>query len=135
MVCTETQCLTGNLEAGTYFFDAGPTAPGKLTFTVPAGWTTDQGFIRKNFDPNAPTAIEDSPNEMIFSTWFLTNVYSDACHWTTTMVSAGTTVDQLTALLVAQKGRVAKAPTNVTVGGYPGKQIQLTIPASIDMSK
>jgi hypothetical protein len=106
-----------------------------LTFTVPAGWTTGSGFVSKNVDPNPPSAIEDSPNEMIFSTWFLTNVYTDACHWTKTMVSAGTTVDQLTNLLVAQKGRVAKTPTNITVGGYPAKQIQLTIPTSIDMTK
>jgi hypothetical protein len=135
VLCSESQCLTGTLEAGTYSFDAGPMAPGKLTFTVPAGWTTGSGFVSKNVDPNPPSAIEDSPNEMIFSTWFLTNVYTDACHWTKTMVSAGTTVDQLTNLLVAQKGRVAKTPTNITVGGYPAKQIQLTIPTSIDMTK
>jgi len=133
-LCSEAACVTGTLEGGSYSFDAGAFAPGKLTFTVPAGWTTDQGFVRKNFDPNPPSAIEDSPNEMIFSTWFLTNVNTDACHWKTTMVSVGPTVGQLTNLLVAQKGRVAKTPTNITVGGYPAKQIQLTVPTSIDMT-
>ncbi len=69
---------------------------------------------------------------MFFATFRITNVFSDACHWTKTMVSAGTTVDQLTNLLVAQKGgRVASAPTNVTLGGFPAKRIQFTVPASV----
>lgn len=134
-LCSATTCVTGTLEAGTYSFDAGAFTPGKLTFTVPAGWTTDSGFVSKNFDYHPPSAIEDSPNELILSTWFLANVYTDACHWKTTMVSAGSTVDQLTNLLVAQKGRVASAPTSVTIGGFPAKRIQLTVPTSIDMTK
>ncbi len=121
-LCSSTisTCVTGTLEAGTYSFDAGYVTPGKVTFTVPAGWTTDQGFVRRDGAPN-----------VFFVTMFVTDVYTDACHWTKT-VSAGTTVDQLTSLLVAQKGRVATTPTNVAVGGFPAKQIQLTIPAGFD---
>lgn len=133
-LCSPTTCVTGTLEAGTYSIDAGLFAPGTLTFTVPAGWTTDQGFVRKNFDLNPPGKIEDSPNELVLSTWFVTDVYTDACHWQTTKVSAGTTVDQLTSLLVAQKGRVAAAPTTTTIGGYPATRIQLTMPTNIDLT-
>ncbi len=133
-LCSSTTCVTGTLEAGTYSIDAGAFAPGNLTFKVPAGWTTDQGFVRKNFDLNSPTPIEDSPNELVFSTWFLTNVFTDACHWKTTMVSAGTTVDQLTSLLLAQKGRVASAPTSTSIGGFAAKRIQLTVPTRIDLT-
>jgi hypothetical protein len=128
-------CLTGTLEAGTYSFDAGGVTPAKLTFTVPEGWNTDQGFVRKNFDLNAPTAVEDSPTEVVFATFPVDHIYTDACHWLATMVSAGTTVDQLTNLLVAQKGRVASVPTTVTIGGFPAKRVQLTVPTSIDMTK
>jgi len=137
-LCSATDCLTGTLEGGTYSFDAGLFAPGKLTFTVPAGWTTDhQGFVRKNLAPQQAGGIttDDSPNEVVFVTYFVTDVYTDACHWQNTMVSAGTTVDQLTNLLVAQKGRVASAPISVTVGGFPAKQIGLTVPASLDLTK
>jgi hypothetical protein len=137
-LCSATDCLTGSLEGGTYSFDAGLFAPGKLTFMVPAGWTTDhQGFVRKNLAPQQAGGIatDDSPNEVVFVTYFVTDVYTDACHWQNTMVGAGTTVDQLTNLLVAQKGRVASAPISVTVGGFPAKQIGLTVPASLDLTK
>lgn len=137
-LCSATDCLTGTLEAGTYSFDAGFASPGKLTFTVPAGWTTNnQGFVRKNLDLQQPTGIatDDSPNEVVFVTFFVTDTYTDACHWQGTMVSAGTTVDQLTNLLVAQRNRVARTPTNVTVGGFPAKQVALTVPASLDLTK
>lgn len=135
LLCSSTECVGGALEGGTYTMDAGAFAPVDLTLTVPAGWTTDSGFISKNVDPNPPSGIEDSPNELIFSTWFVDHVYTDACHWTTTMVLAGTTVNQLTNQLLAQKSRVASSPTNVTVGGYPAKHIQFTVPASFDMTK
>lgn len=135
LLCETSVCVSGALDAGTYTIQAGAFAPADLTFTVPAGWTTDSGFVRKNFDQNPPSAVEDSPNELTFSTWFVTDIYTDACHWQTTMVSAGTTVDQLASHLVAQKGRTASTPTTTTIGGYPGKQIQFTVPASFDMTK
>jgi hypothetical protein len=137
VICSATLCLTGTLEAGTYSFAGGSIAggavtPANLTFTVPAGWTTDSGYVSKN----ALTIQNDlehlGPHEVFFATFQITNVFSDACHPNTTMVSAGTTVDQLTSLLVAQKGgRVASAPTNVTLGGVSAKRIQFTVPASV----
>lgn len=133
-LCSSSTCVTGALQAGTYSIDAGTLAPGDLTFTVPVGWTTEQGFVRKNFDLNPPGKIEDSPNELVFSTWFVTDIYTDACHWQTTEVSAGTTVDQLTSLLEVQKGRVGSNSTNTTIGGYPAKRIQLMVSTSIDMT-
>ena len=128
--------LTGTLEAGTYSFAGGalpgPVTPTDLTFTVPAGWTTDSGYVSKNAPRSRSDLAHLGPNEVFFATFPITNVFSDACHWTNTMVSAGTTVDQLTSLLVAQKGgRVASAPTNVTLGGLPAKRIKFTVPASV----
>ncbi len=72
------------------------------------------------------------PTEVFFATFPIANVFSDACHWTNTMVKAGTTIDQLASQLVAQKGgRVASAPTSVTLGGFPAKRITFTVPASV----
>ena len=135
-ICSATACLTGTLEAGTYSFAGGliPAAtvtPADLTFTVPAGWTTDSGYVSKNALTMQKDLAHLGPNEVFFATFPITNVFSDACH-PNTMVSAGTTVDQLTSLLVAQKGgRVASAPTNVTLGGVSAKRIQFTVPASV----
>ena len=136
-ICSLTACLTGSLEAGTYTFAGGSPAtgsvtPATVTFTVPAGWTTDSGYVSKNALSVQKDLMHLGPNEVFFATFPMTNVFRDACHPNTTLVSAGTTVDQLTSLLVAQKGgRVASAPTNVTMGGFPAKRIQFTVPASV----
>ncbi len=136
LLCSATTCATGTLEAGTYSFAGGslpgPVTPADLTFTVPAGWTTEQGYVSKNALSIQKDLAHLGPNEVFFATFPLTNTFSDACHSSTTMVSAGTTVDQLTSLLVAQKGgRVASTPTNVTVGGFPAKRIVFTVPAAV----
>ncbi len=136
LLCSATTCATGTLEAGTYSFAGGalpgPVTPADLTFTVPAGWTTDSGYVSKNALSIQKDLQHLGPNEVFFATFPITNVFSDACHWTNTMVSAGTTVNQLTNLLVAEKGgRVASAPANVTLGGFPAKRITFTVPASV----
>ena len=46
--------------------------------------------------------------------------------------AVGPTVDDLATALVAQKGRNATAPTDVTFGGYPAKRVELSIPADLD---
>jgi hypothetical protein len=135
-ICSATSCLTGTLEAGTYSFAGGslpgPVTPANLTFIVPAGWTTDSGYVSKNGTTLGTDLAHLGTHEVFFATFPITNVFSDACHWQTTMVSAGTTAAQLTSQLVAQKGgRVASAPTNLTLGGLPAKRIQFTVPASL----
>jgi hypothetical protein len=137
VICSATLCLTGTLEAGAYSFTGGSIAggavtPTDVTFAVPAGWTTDSGYVSKNALTIQNDLAHIGPHEVFFATFPITNVFSDACHWTNTMVSAGTTVDSLTNLLVAQKGgRVASAPTNVTLGGFPAKRIRFTVPAAV----
>jgi hypothetical protein len=48
------------------------------------------------------------------------------------MLHVGPTVDDLATALVAQKGRNATAPTDVTLSGYPAKRVELSIPADLD---
>jgi hypothetical protein len=138
-ICSLTSCLTGSLEAGTYSFAGGPLStaavtPADVTFTVPAGWTTDSGYVSKGGTTPGTDLGHLGTHEVFFATFPITNVFADACHWTTTLVSAGTTVDHLTSLLIAQKGgRVASAPTNVTLGGLPAKRIQFTVPSSVQL--
>jgi len=136
LLCSATACATGTLEAGTYSFAGGslpgPVTPADLTFTVPAGWTTGGGYISKNSTTFGTDLNNLGSHEVFFATFPITSVFSDACHWTTTLIRAGTTVDQLTNLLVAEKGgRVASAPTNVTLGGFTAKRITFTVPASV----
>jgi hypothetical protein len=112
------------LSAGTYY-DANPgdTNAQRLTFTLPAGWTTAD-LVSKN---------SGEPGEVFFTTWVVTDVFPDVCHWGATLVNAGTTTDDLINALSAQKGRTASAPSDATIGGYPAKRIELTVPANLDV--
>jgi len=117
----------GDLAPGTYYLDDRAfTNATRLTITVPAGWTTEEyGELYKD---------RDEPGEVKFITWVLTHVFSDVCRWGAegTLVDVGTTVDELVTALMEQDGREASAPTSVTLGGFPAKRIQLTVPAELD---
>ena len=119
--------LSGNrpLPAGRYYLDNRDfTNASRLTFTLPAGWTTEEyGELYKD---------RDEPGGVKFITWVLTHVFGDACQWGGTLVDVGTTVDELVAALSQQEGREASVPTSVTVGGFPAKRLELTVPADLD---
>ncbi len=71
-----------------------------------------------------------------FGPQLVDNVYTGGCHWQGTAQTppVGPTVDDLAAALSAQNGPGASPPTDVTVGGRPGKKVELQIPAAIDVS-
>ena len=125
-LCTS-GCTAGVLDPGTYTFEAGTFTPVQFNFTVPAGWAIDSdGFITKH---------AEEPGEVFFAPWEVTHVFPDACqHEESTVISAGTTTAELASLLAAQKGRIASATTDVTVAGFPAKQLELTVPADLDLA-
>ncbi len=64
------------------------------------------------------------------------DVYRNPCAWATSRPDppTGPTVDDLVAALSLQPGRDATAPTDITVDGYRGKAIELTVPADINFA-
>ena len=46
----------------------------------------------------------------------------------------GPTADDLATALVEQAAGNASAPTDVTVGGYPGKRVELSLPVGLDIA-
>ena len=86
----------GSLAAGRYYLDNRYyTNASRLTFTLPAGWTTEEyGELYKH---------RDEPGEVKFITWVLTHVFGDVCQWGT-LVDVGTTVDELVTALMEQEG-------------------------------
>ncbi len=119
----------GVIDGGTYYVDAGrDIAPARFTLEVPSRWVADTGGV-VNGAPQFPSKGWEA--EVGVQTWILTHVYSDSCHHTT-LVDAGTTVDEMTTALLAQGSVVASGPTNVTVAGYPAKHIELVVPADLD---
>lgn len=109
------------IAAGTYYVaDPHYTNAQRLTFTVPDGWSTSQGFLTKH---------QGEPGYVMFVPYVVSHVYTDGCHWNNSaIVSAGTSVDELVTALEAQTGRTATSPVDVAVAGFPGKQIVLTQP-------
>ncbi len=62
------------------------------------------------------------------------NVYGDACHWNTTIPETpATTPDEIAAAFAAQASSDATAPLDVTVGGFAGKSITVSVPMSYDV--
>jgi hypothetical protein len=91
-----------------------------VTFTVPFEWTlvedahmaykgTGSGEVGLKFDE-------------------IPNIYADGCQWVPLDPPVGPTVDDLAAAWANLPDYAATAPVDVTIDGYPGKQIEFTVP-------
>jgi hypothetical protein len=116
------------MKPGTYAFstlDPDFDASYRITMDIPDGY---QGF-------GGYAVIKLGENQGM-STWVVGNVYADPCHWIGTLLDppVGSSVDGLVAALASQKGRHASTPTDVTVDGFAGKYMELTVPARINLA-
>ena len=117
----------GGMRPGTYFAHPLP-APADgltLTFTVPAGWF---GFGDGTIFPT-----DESVPGISLQFVDVTSVNSDMCQWKGPDgdVSAGTTVDDLVAALVAQTAYEVSDPVDVSIAGYSGKRVDVVYPAEL----
>jgi hypothetical protein len=117
----------GPIDPGTYFVPRGPYAVVRFTFTMPAGWISQN--IARTFSKHP-----DEPNEVGFGPFVLTQIYSDACRGDGVLIDVGPTVDELADALLAQPGPAASGPVDIMLGGYPGKRIDMTVPADLDLA-
>lgn len=117
------------LEPGSYEW----STVGSLTvsLTVPEGWTGfDLGVAKEeSSDSFAAVAVWPSDTEV-------GQVYADPCQWSAGTVepAVGPTVDDLATALADQPQRGDAIPTDVSIGGYNGKMIELTVPDDIDLA-
>jgi len=108
-------------------FDDGPP----ITVSIAAsGWTAipENGVLLKGDQADPPEGAGaflltgDTGADGLY-------VYGDPCQWeSTTPDTPATTVDEIIEALGAQASREATEPVDVTVGGYAGKSITLTVP-------
>jgi len=116
----------GLLEPGTYSIRAQDIDAPRVVLTVPAGWYGGGFGVNKNNSIDPP----DGAGVILWGGPF--NVYEDPCQWTGgETLRVGQTVDDLVADLSAQPTRDATAPTDITVDGFAGKAIELTVPADL----
>ena len=118
---------SGALGPGTYTIDdRRDTQATHFVVTVPAGWTNNDPFIAKN-----PGQL----GEVGLTTWVVSRVYTDSCqHTTSTLVDVGTSPDKLVETLLALKSRVVSAATDATIGGFPAKRLELSLPPNLNVS-
>ena len=102
---------------GTGFFGgSAPEVP--VTFTMPAGWYSDGAFVSK------------SDADPVFGLVFMDvgNIYADGCRWEPVDPPPGPTVDDLVSAYAKLTELRVTPARDVTVDGFDGKQIQVTIP-------
>ena len=117
----------GALEAGTYQF----TVLGNVdvTLTVPEGWKDIQGF-----------GVGDATDSPVIVFWpsdaEVAHVYADPCRWQDGYVDppVGPTVDDLATALSNQPQRGESVPVDVSIDGYQGKMVELSVPDDIDFA-
>lgn len=119
----------GDLEAGaTYAIDAGDH--GRLVLTVPGtGWFTLQPWhmgkdVMESSDSVAGYDIR------LLGPYFVSNINADPCRWANSALEppVGPTVDDLATALMAQPEQHASSVSDVTLGGYAGKRVELSVP-------
>ena len=122
---TAAPLLTGPLEPGRYAIT--DVIPSTIVITVPDGW-------QKNV---APAAVWTGGSDAHLGFATVTNVYVDPCAPAPVLSdpAIGPTVDDLVAALEGLPGFEVTTPTDVTVGGYDGKVLELTAPADCDPSR
>ena len=128
--------FTGSFAPGTTYVIDDPccVVSSRMTFTIPAtGWYTPLEPWR--IGKEVP-AGESSIFDLFVTPRRVANVYTGGCHWRGTELNppVGPTVDDLATALFAQAEPGASPPTAVTVGGHPGKKVELSIPEDLDMA-
>jgi hypothetical protein len=100
------------------------------TVVVPSGWYDLGGRFTVKYPNN-----EGRMPVLGISVWDVGVVFRDPCHWQGQDFNPGPSVANLVAALVAQKLRNATRPTDVTLAGYKGKYLELSVPADMKSSK
>lgn len=110
--------------------EATPTA---FTMVMPEGQTATV-MVPRGWSRNGWYVIKDS---LFLSAWPVPveNVYADPCHWETTLLDppVGPTVGDLATALGSQLTREATVE-DVTLGGYSGKVVHMSLPADLNFA-
>jgi len=101
------------------------------------GWTSapDLDYVYKNDDGlDAPQTVGGGLIAWTFParTEFL--VYEDPCRWASAILeTSATTPDEIATAFLAQAETDATDPVDITVGGYAGKAVTVTVPLSYEV--
>ena len=145
-VCKGAGACLGDLEAGTYqsqfidprlhpeSFGAWVARYGNVNYTVPDGWSNSSDWPSSlSLTPSADYALEtkDGPptgtsDAVILITQPAVTVQDGRCSGTVD-AAASRTVDGIVTAIRKMPGIVSTAPTPITIDGYPGTVLDLTL--------
>ena len=123
----------GTLTAGTYRLQPRESAPSlSLDATVPAGWIGGPPCCL-----GGPVGESNGPAGIGLAFLTADDIFSDPCHWNVDGsgpfqpgdVEVGPSVDELAEALAASSAYEATTPTDVTIGGFAGKRVDLELPS------
>ena len=128
-----------DLEPGRYWLNAVGASSGtpvpRIAVTMPAGWTADGDLVLKNYAPDLNPGEFDASDAGAgpsLVAWQISGTFVDPCtNHTLVKPAPGPGIDALADALAHQPGTTAGPPTAVTVDGYSGKFVELTVTADI----
>jgi serine/threonine protein kinase/DNA-binding SARP family transcriptional activator/WD40 repeat protein len=89
----------------------------RLTFAVPAGWSDNGWYVDKLGSVPSFGVVFDQ----------VANIYTDSCPSVQVNPPIGPTVDDLASAWANLPGFNATAPSDITVDGFHGKQVEFTV--------
>ena len=109
----------------------------RIAVTLPAGWTADGDLLLKNYardlNPGELDASDAGAGPSLVA-WQISGTFVDPCtNHTLVKPAPGPGIDALADALAHQPGTTAGPLTAVTVDGYSGKFVELTV--TTDISK
>jgi hypothetical protein len=117
----------GTVPAGTYVTDT--LFPLQIEFTVPEGW---QSWRVARDGVGVSKHGGEAPAGSGFGFWIVGEVYPDPCNrFTVGREDPGPSVDDLVAALERLENYETTTPTDVSLGGYSGKYLEITAPADL----
>ena len=130
---------SGAVQPGRYWLNAvgDPTANPlpRIALTLPAGWTANGDLLLKNYAPDMNFGGLDASDVgagPALVAWQMSGTFVDPCtDHTLVKPTPGPGIDALANALAHQPGTTAGPPTAVTVDGYTGKFVELTVTADI----
>jgi hypothetical protein len=117
--------ITGPIEPGRYYIEKSLWSAATFSFTMPAGWSAQNGGLVKHQD--------DSEREITFGPAVVDTLFADPCG-TNETVAIGPTAEDLIAALSELPGPEVGDPADITIGDRPARSVELTVPPSTDVA-
>jgi len=122
----------GSIEPGTYQIPKSAWSVADFTVTFPKGWTVQYGHVYAKHS----NADDELGGDTGFYAVVPDAIYADTCVGSNSgeLMDVGPSVDDLAEALLRQPGPMKSGPVDTTLGGYPAKRIDLTVPKGFDLS-